>query len=83
MHPLLSGRAMQNFDDLDIEGRNPSHLSEEDKEKVNRGCSATEGYGNETNCHEFLSIVHVVVANRQLSNKRVQISVKIIYFTHL
>ncbi|KAM0736472.1 Uncharacterized protein ACS0PU_006121 [Formica fusca] len=24
---------MQNFDDLDIEGRNPSHLSEEDKEK--------------------------------------------------
>lgn len=27
---------MQNFDDLDIEGRNPSHLSEEDKEKVGR-----------------------------------------------
>lgn len=25
---------MQNFDDLDIEGRNPSHLSEVDKEKV-------------------------------------------------
>lgn len=25
---------MQNFDDLDIEGRNPSHLSEADKEKV-------------------------------------------------
>lgn len=25
---------MQNFDDLDIEGRNPSHLSEEEKEKV-------------------------------------------------
>lgn len=28
------GRNMQNFDDLDIEGRSPSHLSEEDKEKV-------------------------------------------------
>lgn len=27
---------MQNFDDLDIEGRNPSHLSEEDKEKVKK-----------------------------------------------
>lgn len=25
---------MQNFDDLDIEGRNPSHLSETGKEKV-------------------------------------------------
>lgn len=29
---------MQNFDDLDIEGRNPSHLSEEEREKVNPGC---------------------------------------------
>lgn len=28
------GSTMQNFDDLDIEGRNPSHLSEADKEKV-------------------------------------------------
>lgn len=25
---------MQNFDDLDIEGRNPSHQSEEEREKV-------------------------------------------------
>lgn len=30
----IRGSTMQNFDDLDIEGRNPSHLSEEDKEKV-------------------------------------------------
>ncbi|KAG7188958.1 hypothetical protein KM043_008556 [Ampulex compressa] len=29
----IRGAIMQNFDDLDIEGRNPSHLSEEDKEK--------------------------------------------------
>lgn len=43
VHLLLRPYTMQNFDDLDIEGRNPSHLSEEDKEKVNRGCSA-EGY---------------------------------------
>lgn len=28
------GAAMQNFDDLDIEGRTPSHLSETGKEKV-------------------------------------------------
>lgn len=28
------GSIMQNFDDLDIEGRNPSHLSEAGKEKV-------------------------------------------------
>lgn len=25
---------MQNFDDLDIEGRNPSHITEEEREKV-------------------------------------------------
>lgn len=25
---------MQNFDDLDIEGRMPSHVSEEEREKV-------------------------------------------------
>lgn len=59
---------MQNFDDLDIEGRNPSHLSEEDKEKVNRGC------GTETNCHELLSIVYIVVANKQQSNTTCRIS---------
>jgi len=29
-------RTMQNFDDLDIEGRNPSHVSEEAKEKVSK-----------------------------------------------
>lgn len=34
--PANYGRIMQNFDDLDIEGRNPSHLSEEDKEKVKK-----------------------------------------------
>lgn len=27
---------MQNFDDLDIEGRHPSHLSEEEREKVKK-----------------------------------------------
>lgn len=30
-----STSTMQNYDDLDIEGRNPSHLSEEEREKVN------------------------------------------------
>lgn len=34
--PLITADIMQNFDDLDIEGRNPSHLSEEDKEKVKK-----------------------------------------------
>lgn len=35
---------MQNFDDLDIEGRSPSLLSEEDKEKVKErwGCGSQE-----------------------------------------
>lgn len=32
---------MQNFDDLDIEGRSPSHLPEEDKEKVKERCHDT------------------------------------------
>lgn len=34
VHNFSRGSTMQNFDDLDIEGRNPSHLSEADKEKV-------------------------------------------------
>lgn len=36
LRPLITAVIMQNFDDLDIEGRNPSHLSEEDKEKVKK-----------------------------------------------
>lgn len=32
---------MQNFDDLDIEGRHPSHLSEEEREKVKNNNTPT------------------------------------------
>jgi len=48
---------MQNFDDLDIEGRNPSHLLEEDKEKVNRGGGAE---GQKRSITPSLSILHVI-----------------------
>lgn len=30
----MKSSRMQNFDDLDIEGRNASHVSEEEREKV-------------------------------------------------
>lgn len=35
---LQRSARMQNFDDLDIEGRNPSQLSEEEREKVILEC---------------------------------------------